>query len=58
MSGQARLREVGAGGAALELDEKRFSRLGWRLVLLGFVGFLGYSGNPVVSRLPESEISN
>ncbi|WP_254797224.1 hypothetical protein, partial [Pseudomonas aeruginosa] len=24
MSGQARLREVGAGGAALELDEKRF----------------------------------
>ncbi len=29
MSGQARLREVGAGGAALELDEKRFSRLGW-----------------------------
>lgn len=40
MSGQARLREVGAGGAALELDEKRFSRLGWRLVLLGFVGFL------------------
>ncbi|WP_244551566.1 hypothetical protein, partial [Pseudomonas aeruginosa] len=23
MSGQARLREVGAGGAALELDEKR-----------------------------------
>ncbi|WP_254796032.1 hypothetical protein, partial [Pseudomonas aeruginosa] len=25
MSGQARLREVGAGGAALELDEKRFS---------------------------------
>ncbi|VTP97064.1 metalloprotease secretion protein [Pseudomonas aeruginosa] len=40
MSGQARLREVGAGGAALELDEKRFSRLGWGLVLLGFVGFL------------------
>lgn len=31
MSGQARLREVGAGGAALELDEKRFpgSAGGW-----------------------------
>ncbi|WP_260438808.1 HlyD family type I secretion periplasmic adaptor subunit [Pseudomonas aeruginosa] len=44
MSGQARLREVGAGGAALELDEKRFSRLGWGLVLLGFVGFLLWAG--------------
>ncbi len=44
MSGQARLREVSAGGAALELDEKRFSRLGWGLVLLGFVGFLLWAG--------------
>ncbi|HIE5710130.1 TPA: HlyD family type I secretion periplasmic adaptor subunit [Pseudomonas aeruginosa] len=44
MSGQARLREVGDGGAALELDEKRFSRLGWGLVLLGFVGFLLWAG--------------
>lgn len=41
-NGQARLR--GVDGAALELDEKRFSRLGWESVLSGFIGFLSWVG--------------
>ena len=41
----ARLLEENPPAAlGMELDEKRFSRLGWGLVLLGFVGFLLWAG--------------